>query len=116
MDRIWQWAWDRHGPRYSWALCAITSVVVFPIYLLFSLPLVAAEEPGRYAEAAAATVIAVLVLSYVLFPCVYTREVMIHALVDAERETSGATTVTNDLSGALVDPAPLIRQKYCGHS
>ena len=23
MDRIWQWAWDRHGARYSWAICAI---------------------------------------------------------------------------------------------
>ena len=24
MDRIWQWAWDRYGARYSWAICAIS--------------------------------------------------------------------------------------------
>ena len=23
MDRIWQWTWDRHGPRYTWTICAV---------------------------------------------------------------------------------------------
>lgn len=68
MDRIWQWAWDRHGSRYSWALCAITGVVAFPIYLLLSIPIVAAERADRYPEAVAATVLAAVVLAYAFLP------------------------------------------------
>ena len=62
MDRIWQWAWDRYGARYSWAICAITFLVLLPIYLVPSFVVVAFEESGRYVEAAAVTVVAVLVL------------------------------------------------------
>ena len=65
MDRIWQWAWDRYGARYSWAVCAITFPVMLQIYLLLSFLVVAFEESGRYVEAAAVTVVAVLVLVYV---------------------------------------------------
>jgi adenylate cyclase len=66
MDRIWQWAWDRHGARYSWAVSAVLIPVWLPIYLLPSFLVVASEESGRYVEAAAVTVITVLVLVYVV--------------------------------------------------
>ena len=66
MDRIWQWAWDRYGARYSWAICAITFPVVLPVYLVLSFLVVAFEESDRYVEAAAVTVVAVLVMAYVM--------------------------------------------------
>jgi class 3 adenylate cyclase len=66
MDRIWQWAWDRYGARYSWALYAVTFPVMLPIYLVFSFVVVAFEESGQYVEAAAVTVVVVLVLVYVM--------------------------------------------------
>jgi adenylate cyclase len=64
MDRIWQWAWDRHGPRYSWVMCAVFLALMLPIYLLVSVSIVALEESDHYAEAAVATVMAVPVLVY----------------------------------------------------
>jgi adenylate cyclase len=66
MDRIWQWAWDRYAARYSWAAFVVTFPVILPIYLLPSFVVVAAEESDHYVEAAAVTVIAVLVLVYVM--------------------------------------------------
>ncbi|MFZ1164063.1 adenylate/guanylate cyclase domain-containing protein [Mycobacterium sp.] len=66
MDRIWQWAWDRYGARYSWAIYAVTFPVYLPIYLVPSLVVVASEKSDLYAEAAAVTVLAVLVLAYVM--------------------------------------------------
>ncbi len=66
MDRIWQWAWDRYGPRYSWAISAVTSLVMLSIYLVPSIVVVARERSGHYVEAAAVTVVAVLVLVYVM--------------------------------------------------
>src|SRR3954452_22640372 len=65
MDRIWQWAWDRYQTRYSWAVYAVTFPVVLPFYLLLSFVVVAFEGSGRYVEAAAVTVVAALVLTYV---------------------------------------------------
>src|SRR3954447_3957224 len=64
MDRIWQWAWDRYQTRYSWAVYAVTFPVVLPFYLLLSFVVVAFEGSGRYVEAAAVTVAAALVLTY----------------------------------------------------
>ena len=66
MDRIWQWAWDRHGPRYSWAAYVVTFPLLLPVYLLPSFVVVAAEESDHYVQAAAVTVVAVLVLVYVM--------------------------------------------------
>lgn len=67
MDRIWQWAWDRYKSRYSWACWALTLPLALPVYLAWSLGIVAFERSDRYAEAAAVTVIAVLAYLYVLF-------------------------------------------------
>jgi len=66
MDRIWQWAWDRYGPRYSWALGAISFPLLLSIYLIPSFGVVALEKSGHYVEAAAVTVVAVLVCGYVM--------------------------------------------------
>jgi adenylate cyclase len=66
MDRIWQWAWNRYGARYSWAICAISFPILLTTYLVLSFIVLAFEESDDYVEAAAATVVAVLVLVYVL--------------------------------------------------
>src|ERR1700681_224337 len=66
MDRIWQWAWDRRGPWYSWAMYAVSFLVMLPIYVVMSFVVVAYEESSHYVEAAAFTVVAVPVLVYVV--------------------------------------------------
>ena len=67
MDRIWQWAWDRYGARYSWAICAIAFACALPVYLVLSFVIVAFEKSDHYVEAAAVTVVAVLVMVCVWF-------------------------------------------------
>ncbi|MGA7055129.1 MAG: adenylate/guanylate cyclase domain-containing protein, partial [Mycobacterium sp.] len=66
MDRIWQWAWDRYAARYSWALWGITFLVVLQIYLVPSFVVVAFEDSSHYVEAVAVTIVAVLVVAYVM--------------------------------------------------
>ena len=65
MDRIWQWAWDRYGTRYSWAIYAVSVSELLSAYLVLSLLIVALERSDRYVEAAAVTVGTVLVMVYV---------------------------------------------------
>ena len=66
MDRIVQWAWDRYGARYSWALYAIAVPFLLQLYLVNSFVVVAFEGSGRYVEAAVVSVVGVLVVMYVL--------------------------------------------------
>jgi adenylate cyclase len=66
MDGIWQWAWDRYAARYSWAIYVGTVVVLMPIYLVLSFVVVGFERSGQYVAAAAVTVVAVLLLAYVM--------------------------------------------------
>ena len=66
MDRIWQWAWDRYGARYSWAVCAISFPVVLTIYLVSAFLVVAFEGSDHFVEAAAVTVVGMPVLLYVM--------------------------------------------------
>ncbi|ARR79486.1 Adenylate cyclase [Mycobacterium intracellulare subsp. yongonense] len=67
MDRIWQWAWDRYGARYTWAGGVIAFVISVPIYLtLVSYPIVVFERSDRYVAATAATVVAALVLACIM--------------------------------------------------
>src|SRR5438128_1962520 len=66
MDRIWQWAWDRHGPRYFWTLYSVGLLMTLPIYLVWSHLIVAIEGSGHYAEAALVVAIALPVLQYVV--------------------------------------------------
>jgi adenylate cyclase len=67
MDRIWQWAWDRFGARYMWALCVFAFLVSLAVYLpLLSFPVVAFEKSDHYVEAAAVTVVAVPLLECIM--------------------------------------------------
>jgi class 3 adenylate cyclase len=66
MDRIWLWAWDRYGARYSWAVYAISVPFSLPSYLCWAFLIVALEKSGDYVDAAAVTVVAVTVLGYVI--------------------------------------------------
>ena len=65
MDRLWQWVWDRYGPRYFRALYAAMVPLSLPVYLLWSFLIVAVEKSGHYVEAAAVTVVAATVLQWV---------------------------------------------------
>src|SRR6476620_1410358 len=66
MDRIWQWAWDRYGPRYSWAIWLVAFANLLLSYLLLSFLVVAYEKSSRYLEAAIITGIAVVGLALVV--------------------------------------------------
>ena len=66
MDRIWQWAWDRCGASYSWVMWVGTFVIQLPGDLVWSFSVVAFEKSGRYVEATVVTVIAAVVLSFVV--------------------------------------------------
>lgn len=62
MDRIWQWAWDRYGSRYSWAVFTISVPLLLSIFIIAAFLVVAFEHSDRYIAAAVVTVITVLVL------------------------------------------------------
>ncbi|MBU9763847.1 adenylate/guanylate cyclase domain-containing protein [Mycobacterium sp. TNTM28] len=64
MDRIFQWVWDRCGPRYSWAICPFVYLAGLSVYLAYPLIIVAFEGSDRYAEAVAITCVAMLVRVY----------------------------------------------------
>ncbi len=66
MDRIWQWAWNRYGARYSWAVWIVTFASGLPVYLLWSWSVVAFEKSTRYVEASLVATVAVLGLAFVL--------------------------------------------------
>jgi adenylate cyclase len=66
MDRIWQWAWDRYGSRYSWAICAVTFPVLLSIYLVAPFFIITFEGSDHYVEAVAVTVVLIPVLVYVM--------------------------------------------------
>ena len=66
MDRIWQWAWDRYGARYSWVIWAFAYLVSFPVYVVLALVVVAYEGSDRYVEAAAVTAVALPVLAFAM--------------------------------------------------
>ncbi|OBF63356.1 cyclase [Mycobacterium sp. 852002-51971_SCH5477799-a] len=66
MDRIWQWAWDRHAGRYSWAIYTVTVATLLPIYLVLAMIVVAFERSNHYVAAALITVGLVLVMVYAM--------------------------------------------------
>jgi adenylate cyclase len=51
MDRVWDWAWDHHGKRYSWAVFSITCGVSLPIFVLPALIVLGFEHSDRYLAA-----------------------------------------------------------------
>jgi adenylate cyclase len=68
MDRIWQWAWERHGSRFTWTVWAISCTFSLPIYLFVTLPIVAFERSTRYLEVIGVTACAVPLL-VLMMPC-----------------------------------------------
>lgn len=66
MDRIFQWVWDRYGPMYSWAICALVYPAGLSVYLAYPLLIVAFEGSDRYVDAAVVTCVAMLVRVYLL--------------------------------------------------
>jgi adenylate cyclase len=66
MDRIWQWAWDRYGARYSWVIWIVLFAVLLPGDAVWSSLVVGFEKSSHYVEASIVTVIAVLLLSFVV--------------------------------------------------
>ena len=91
MDRIWQWAWDRYGARYSWAICGVllprccwsTSCGRFSSSL--------SKESDRYVAAAVVTGIAVPVMAYVSFFPASRSSVVRSGGRPATRSTAGGT-------------------------
>lgn len=53
MDRIWQWMWDRHGSRYSWAVFVVSYGTTLPIWVVSAVVLVELEKSDRYLAASA---------------------------------------------------------------
>lgn len=66
MDRIFQWMWDRYGPKYSWAMCALIYPPGLLVYSTFALIVVAFERSGRFPEAVLITAAGMLVRVYVI--------------------------------------------------
>jgi adenylate cyclase len=96
MDRIWQWAWDRYGARYSWAAFAITVVLGAPTFLIWSSIVVGLEKSDRYVEAAVVTVAVVVLLQYLI---------VLPGL-------GGLRTVERWAAGHEVDPARALDSTY----
>ena len=95
MDRLWQWVWDRYGPRYSWALYALMVPLSIPVYLLWSFLIVAVEKSGAYVEAAAVTVVAATVLLWVaVFPGSRERRVVERWAAGQEADRAKALAAT----------------------
>jgi adenylate cyclase len=66
MDRIWQWAWDRHPRKYSWAMTVVAIPLGMPTYLVWASLILAVEESTAYVAAAAVAVVTVIVVAYVV--------------------------------------------------
>lgn len=64
MERVWQRAWDRFGPRYSWAVYWITALTVVPIFAITACLVIAFEGSTRYAAGASAAAVIALVAMY----------------------------------------------------
>jgi class 3 adenylate cyclase len=63
MDRFWQWAWDRHSPRYLWVIWLSASASALPVYLAWGYIVLACEKSTRYGLVSAVAVIVVLVMT-----------------------------------------------------
>ncbi len=95
MDRLWQWLWDRYGPRYLWAVYALMVPLSMPVYLLWSFLIVAVEKSDAYVEAAAVTVVASTVLDWVaIFPRSPERRVVVRWAAGREADRAKALAAT----------------------
>jgi class 3 adenylate cyclase len=96
MDRVWQWAWDRFGPRYSWAAFALAYVITVPMWLATAVVVAEFESSDRYVQASAtAAAILVVVMYLIMLPG--------HAQWHLIEQTA---------AGALVDPFEALKSTY----
>jgi adenylate cyclase len=115
MDRIWQWAWDRYGPRYAWVIWISAFASALPVYLVWSWIVLAFEKSSRYGEASVVAVAVVLVMSLL---SVFSGKRQFRR---AERWASGhevdrvkalegtyAWTRTTDVGGMVLLPASVV--------
>ena len=65
MDRIWQWAWDRHGARYSWVIWGIALASAWLVHLGWSFVVVGFEKSSHYVEAAVVSGVAMVLFASV---------------------------------------------------
>ena len=98
MDRIFQWAWDRYGTRYSWVLCAFAFVVAFPIYLTLALAIVAVEQSNRYWPAAGVAGVTALVFAFTVVRPGH----RVWWVADGEQDRSRALEATYSRSRAVI--------------
>jgi adenylate cyclase len=63
MDRIWQWAWDRYGPRYLWVITINAFASALPVYLIWSWIVLTVEKSSRYGAASVVAVVIALGMS-----------------------------------------------------
>lgn len=96
MDRIWQWAWDRHGARYRWAVLTLGFPVSLATYLFWSIVIVAVENSDHYLQAAAVAAGAVLVAH------------MVQGVSDRRR----FRLIEQWAAGREVDPAAAVEATY----
>ena len=66
MNRVLQWAWDRHGTRYSWAVAAVSYAVTLPLWEISAFLVVEGEESDRFLIGAAIAAVAALATVYAL--------------------------------------------------
>jgi class 3 adenylate cyclase len=66
MDRVWQWAWDRHGRRYSWGVLAISFVLTVPMWVFSAIVIVMFERSDQFVGPAATSAAMTLVLAAIL--------------------------------------------------
>ncbi|MFI5507932.1 adenylate/guanylate cyclase domain-containing protein [Mycobacterium sp. NPDC051804] len=66
MDRIWQWAWDRYGARYSWVIWLVAFANLLVSYLSLSFLVVAYEKSNRFVDALVLSGVAAAILALVI--------------------------------------------------
>ena len=48
MNRVWQWAWDRYGSRYSWAVLVLSYLLTVPMWVFTAIVIVMYEESDQF--------------------------------------------------------------------
>ena len=117
MDRFWQWAWDRYGPRYVWVMWIAAFASSLPGFLIWSWIVLAMEKSSRYREASVAAVVVVLGMSLLSNPRLFGRYYFRRAqrwaagqAVDRTKalEDTYAWTRANAITAMAVVPASVV--------
>jgi hypothetical protein len=110
MDRIWQWAWDRYGAKYSWVIWLVAFAVLSPPYLVWSLVIVDFEKSSHYVEASAFTAVAAAVMAFVLILPGSRRFRLMQLSAAAVRDLTGGVGVDHGIE--VVGKPATIRAAY----